>query len=38
MKDVGRAFQKHSDSDNLLAKTVKEHTVLVDMISVKLQR
>lgn len=37
-KYVCRAFQKHSDSDNLLAKTVKEHIVLVDMITVKLQR
>lgn len=38
MKDVCRAFQKHSDSDNLLAKIVKEHIVLVNVITAKLQR
>lgn len=33
MKDVCRDFQKYSDSDNLLTKTVNEHIVLVDWIT-----
>lgn len=33
MKGVCSAFQRHSGSDNLIAKTVNEHTVLVGWIT-----